>query len=332
MPNKTNKQTDKLNQNVKTIFMGTSDFGVPALDVLVKAQGFTIIGCVTATDKPAGRKQEMSPPPIKTWAQKNKVPVYQPERIKDPDSIAQIKQLAPDLILICAYGQIIPKEILAIPQLGTINIHPSLLPRWRGASPIQYAILSGDAETGITLMLTDEQVDHGPIIAQGNIILSGDETFNELYISLQNLAAELVKKTLPLWRGKKIKPIPQNHDTATYTKILKREDGKLDWSKTSEELERQIRAFFVWPGSFTYWQKNKDDLVKIKILKSEVLHAAEQKQRPYGNVFLTDDKKLAVQTGKNCLIILNIQVEGKKEAAAQEFLNGYPMVLGGMLV
>lgn len=327
-----NKTNDNSKTQTRILFMGTPDFGIPTLDLLKKLPGFTLVCCVTAPDKPMGRKQEMTSPPVKTWAEKNKIPVFQPERIKGPGSITQISNFSADLILVCAYGQIIPKEILGLPPLGTINIHPSLLPRWRGASPIRYAILSGDKKTGITLMITDEQIDHGPIIAQKSVALSGKETFNELYISLQNLSAELVKKVLPLWQGKKITPVPQNHNEATYTKILKREDGKLDWSKSAEELERQIRAFVVWPGSFTYWEKTKDDIIKIKILKSEVLHITEEKQRPYGSLFLTNDKKLAVQTGKDCLIIVDLQLEGKKETAAREFLNGYPMILGTTFV
>ncbi len=321
-------------KKIKILFIGTSDFGIPTLNTLNRMKDYTILGCVTAPDKPVGRKQKLTASPIKTWAKKHKIPVIQPERIKDPVSVEKVQKLAPDMILVSAYGQIIPKEIFQPPRLGAINIHPSLLPQWRGASPIQYAILSGDKKTGVTLIQMDEQLDHGPIVSRQELSLQGNEYFEDLYLELQKLSQGIIKKTLPFLRDKKIDPAPQNESEATYSKILKREDGKLIWSRTAEELERQIRAFHQWPESFTGWGKAENETVKIKITKAsvETSETIEQKDLSYGQVFVTPEKKLAVETGKGYLIIEKLKLEGKKEITAQEFLNGYPAVIGSTLI
>lgn len=318
---------------IKILFMGSPDFGIPSLEAIKKLKGFKVISCVTRPDRPVGRDQKLTPPAIKAWAQKNKIPVFQPENIKSPESINKIKELVPDLIVVAAYGQILPKEILDIPKFGSLNIHASLLPCWRGASPVQYAILGGDEETGVTLMKMDEKMDHGPIISQKSIKLKGDETFETLYNLLTSLAANLLTETLPLWVQGKIKPQEQNHLEANYTKILTREDGRVYWSKSAEEIERQIRAFYPWPGSFTEWDNKRSQILKIKILKAHIgPDQKSQEKRPYGQVFLTEEKELAIATGENYLIIEKLQLEGKKEMTSQEFLNGYPMILGSTLI
>ena len=317
---------------IKVLFFGTSDFGIPGLDIVTSLAGFSLIGCVTAPDRPVGKKQVITPSPVKIWAEKNNIPVSQPERIKNPASIQSIKELVPDLILVTAYGQVIPKEILSIPLYGALNIHPSLLPRWRGAAPIQYAILEGDSKTGVTLILMDEEIDHGSIIAREEMLLSGTETFEGLSGSLQELASKLLEKTLSLWCGKKITPVPQNDGDATYTKILTRQDGKLNWAKSAEELERQIRAFYPWPGSVTFWESDSKDIVKIKVLAGGVLQDSQFRQLSYGQTFVTRSGDLAVNTGNGALILKRLQLESKTPVTSKEFLNGYPRVVGSIFI
>ncbi len=318
----------------KILFIGTSDFGIPLLDAVRKLNNVTIIGCLTALDRKAGRNQEITAPPVKIWAKANRVAVLQPEDIQSPATISELKERAPDLILVASYGQILPKEILELPRLGAVNIHPSLLPRWRGASPIQYTLLAGDKETGVTLIQMDERLDHGPILAQQKIMLKGKESFRELYAVLQATARDLVIKTLPLLQEQKITPIAQNEEETAYAKILKREEGRLNWSQSAEELERQIRAFHVWPESFTVWQKIASDLVKLKITKASVWTAdgSSQKKYPYGQVILTPEKHLLVQTGNGFLVLERLTPEGKNEMSGEEFVNGYPSIIGSTLV
>lgn len=329
MPQNLNQQTKTLHQLIKVLFVGTSDFGIPILEMIKSLVGFPLLGCITAPDRPVGRKQVITSSPIKLWAQQNNIPVIQPERIKDPASVQQIKELNPNVIIVAAYGQIIPKEILEIPKYGALNVHPSLLPRWRGASPIHHAILAGDQKTGVTFILMDEEVDHGPIIAKEEIHLGGRETYGELFTLLQTVAAELTGRTLPLWCEKKLTPVPQNDGDATYTKILAREDGKLNWAKSAEELERQVRAFDPWPGNFTPWEMNPGDIIKIKILAVELFQEQQRSQLSYGQTFLTPSGELAVHTGKGALILKRLQLESKTPVTSREFLNGYPRVVGG---
>lgn len=329
---KINQEVSLQQQNIRILFMGTSDFGIPVLETIKLLSGFSIIGCVTAPDRPAGRKQILTSSPIKLWAQQNTTPVIQPERIKNPSSILEIKKLNPDLIIVAAYGQIIPKEILEIPKHGALNIHPSLLPRWRGASPIQYAILEGDKKTGVTLILMDKEIDHGPIVAKEEVLLSGRETYGELFKSLQNVAAKLIEKTLSLWCQNKIRPIPQNDGDATYTAILTREDGKLNWAKNAEELERQVRAFDPWPGNFTLWEMNPEDIIKIKILTVEIFQESQRHRLSYGQTFLTPLGELAVNCGKDALLLKRLQLESKTPITSKEFLNGYPRIVGSIFL
>ena len=285
------------------------------------------MGVVTAQDKPVGRKQELTPSPIKKWALGVKLPILQ---------IEKIKKINADLIIVAAYGQIIPKEILEIvdPRLGrakfgALNIHPSLLPKYRGASPIQTAILNGDKETGITIILMDEKMDHGPILGNSKFEIRNSKiTYNELTNELADLGADLLIKTLPNWIEGKIKPQPQDHSKATFTKIIKKEDGKINWNKSAEEIERMIRALDPWPGTFASL-KSKVKSQKLKVLKAEALK--ENADKKVGEVFLTDDKKLAIQTGNGILILKQVQLEGKKMMPAKDFLNGHPEIVEAIL-
>ncbi len=311
--------------NIRTILIGTSEFAEAIFEKYLGTKpNSEIIAVITAPDKPVGRKQELTPSPVKKWATENNLTVLQPKKINSPEWIKKIQELAPELIILCAYGQIIPKEILNIPKYGALNIHPSLLPKHRGASPIQTAILNGDKETGITIMLMDEKMDHGETISNSKFQIPNKITYNKLSNKLVDLGAGLLIKTLPDWISGKIKARPQNHSEATFTKIIKKEDGKIDWNKSAEEIERQVRAYNEWPTAYSYWDEK---LFKILEASTE----SENTNNKVGQTFLDEDKNLTVQTGKGLLILNQIQLEGKKPIMAKDFLNGHPEFVGSVL-
>jgi methionyl-tRNA formyltransferase len=254
-------------QEPKIVFMGTPEFGAIILEGLING-GHKPILVVTASDKPVGRKQILTPPPVKVVGKKYQILVEQPKKIENCK--LKIENLKPDLIVVAAYNQILPKNILEIPKYGCLNVHPSLLPKYRGPSPIQDTILNGDKKTGVTIILMDEEADHGPILANSKLQITNSKiTYRELLKELANLGANLLIETIPKWIKGKIKPKPQDEKKATYTKILTKEDGKINWRESAENIERKIRAFNVWPGTFTFWKKN-GKLLRIKILKGRV--------------------------------------------------------------
>ena len=281
---------NNMSQALGIIFFGTSEFGAIVLEKLIE-HGMKPVLVVTAPDKPVGRKQMLTPPPTKISAKKYGIPILQPEILVNSKS--EIRNSKPDLIALAAYGQIIPKEILDIPKHGALNVHPSLLPKYRGASPVQSAILNGEAETGVTIMLMDEELDHGPIIAHTKYKMQDTRyTYEELHDKLAEVGGDLLAETIPKWIRGEIKPEPQDHSHATYTKRIKKEDGRIDWSKPAGYIERQVRALNPWPGAFTLWEGKR-----VKILKAHI------------------------EQGK--LIIDELQLEGKKPTKLQEFLLGH---------
>jgi len=289
---------------LKIIFMGTPGFGAIILEGLIK-NNYKPALVITAPDKPVGRKQILTPPLVKIIAQKYKIPVEQPKKVLNYK--LQATRMKPDLIIIAAYGEIIPKEILEIPKHGCLNVHPSLLPKYRGPSPIQTIILNGDKETGTTIILIDEKMDHGPIITNRQLPISDPKiTTDELSKELAVLSIDLLVEIIPKWINGEIKARPQDESKATYTKIIKKEDGKINWKKSAIEIERQIRAFYPWPGTFTFWKGKR-----IKILKAET-----SKTAPENN--------LAIKCGKDYLIIKKLQPEGKKPIEINDFLRGHP--------
>lgn len=311
--------------------MGTPDFAVPILEALINSDFLEVISAVCNQDSPVGRKQILTPPPIKILAQKYNIPVLQPDKIRKSEWIEKIKELNPELIVVAAFGQIIPKEILDIPKYKAINVHGSLLPKLRGASPIQYAILEGHQKTGITIMIVDELMDHGPILAQKSIQIEPTETSKTLYPKMAKLGTELLMETLSLWITGKIEPQEQKHDEMTLTKILKKEDGKINWADPAEKIERQIRAFNPWPGAFCFFQDPKNgDQKRLKILEADdnscddlslrVRHLTDE-TISIGLLFVKNNNVL-VQTGRDCLRLIEVQPEGKNPMSAQEFLNG----------
>jgi methionyl-tRNA formyltransferase len=310
-------------KDLKIIFMGTPEFSVPILNSLIKQT--SVIAVITQPDKKVGRKQIITQSPIKKIALANKIEVSQPERIKgNAEFIQNLKELNPDLIIVAAYGFILPKEILVIPKYGAINVHASLLPKYRGASPIQAAILNGDKETGITIMLVNEKMDEGDILSQETITITNNDNFKTLHDKLSILGAKLLLETLPKWLNKKIKPQKQDQSQASYCKLITKEDGKIDWHKSAIEIERQILALNPWPGTFAKWDNKKIKLLKVKLLNDLNKNSA-------GGIFKVNDG-LGVYCGQGALEILELQLEGKKAMSAKEFLNGYPSIIGNILL
>lgn len=318
----------------KIIFMGTPIFGATILSGLIN-NGYRPILVVTELDKPAGRRKILTPPPVKVIARKYNLSTVQPQKIENCKATLRgvrlgtsrkIENLSPDLIVVAAYGQILPKEILKIPKYGSLNIHPSLLPKYRGPSPIQTTILNGDKETGVTIILMDEKIDHGKIISNIQYPISNKKiTYPELSQKLAELGVKLLIDTIPRWINDEITAQSQDDSKATYTKTLKKEDGKINWEKSAKETERQIRAFNPWPGAFTFW-RNK----RIKILQTKVVKPTKPCGPP-GKTFLDSKNKLCVCCGKDSLIIEELQIEGKKPVNSEDFLRGHSEFLGVIL-
>jgi methionyl-tRNA formyltransferase len=309
-------KTENIKEKIKIVFMGTPEFGAVILEKLCRSEYKPVL-VITAPDKPVGRKLILTPPPVKITAQKYGIPLRQPE--KNSSLKSEISDLKPDLIIVASFGRILPKEILELPKYGCLNLHPSLLPQYRGATPIQSAILDGCEKTGVSVILMDEKMDHGPIVAQKTLAIEKQETAVSLFSKLAELSADLILETIPKWLGNKIKAGQQDESRATFTKILTKEDGRIDWRRPAEEIERKIRAFNPWPG--TYCLANN----KIfKILEAGVLIQTENGPfGPIGKTYLASNDKIAVLTGKDFLIIEKLQLAGKKETTVADFLKGH---------
>ena len=317
--------------NLSILFFGTPEFALPALGALIK-NGYGIVGVITRPDERVGRKQILTPPPVKILAEHHGIPVFQPERL-DARDFAAGKIPRADLFIVAAYGKIIPKDILEIPQYGALNIHPSLLPRWRGPSPIQYTILNGDTETGVTIMKMDEKMDHGPIVSSIKYQVSSIKIiYRELHDELAKAGAKLLIETLPLYLDGKITPVPQDDAQATYSKILTRDDGRIDWQKSADGIERMIRAFTPWPGAWTLWPTG-EKILRVRIEKAEQISAGGALQAG-GPGFVRTEKNnpIVARTGDGFLAAQRIGVEGKKITDADSFLRGYPQVIGASFI
>lgn len=315
---------------MKIVFFGTSEFGTIILEKLVQA-GLSPILVVTTPDKPAGRKQELTPPPVKVVANKLGIPVFQPLTLKENAYVQTIRQAGAYLFVVAAYGKILPEEILDIPRHGTLNVHPSLLPKYRGSSPIHAALLHGDEETGVSIIELDEKMDHGPIVASSNFKIQNPKiTYPELHNALAELGAELLVKTIPQWIAGNIKGVPQDDSQATFTAILKKEDGRIDWNKEARYIERQVRALYPWPGTFALFAGKNLKILKVSVLPGIPPKPGLGKVTP-GTVFLTADKKLVIQCGEDALVVEELQLEGGKPMSAREFLLGHKDFLGIVL-
>lgn len=311
---------------IKIIFFGTSDFAIPALRALVE-YGYDIAAVVTNPDEPAGRGEKIASPPVKIFAEQLGIFVFQPEKLEMEKWKSEIPEA--DIFIIAAYGKIIPKNILEIPKFGTLNIHPSLLPRWRGPSPIQYAILNGDEKTGVIIMLVDEKMDHGPILAKQELAI-GKICYQELHDTLSRLGADLLVDTLPKWLRGEITPVPQDDIKTTYSKMIKKNDARIDWKKSAREIERIIRALNPKPGTWTIWP-HRDALYRIRIEEGE----ETDDETPYGApgyVWRDSGHVLLVKTGKGSIAIHSLTLEGKKITDSASFIHGYPDIVGSNFI
>ena len=301
--------------------MGTPDFSNRVLLDLIKDK-YNIISVYTQPDKKVGRKQTIEKSPIKITAENKSIPVFQPIKLKE--EIENIKNQKPDLIIVAAYGKIIPQEILDIPRLKCINIHPSLLPKYRGASPMQNTLLNGEKETGTTIMLMSQAVDAGDILTQIKIPVKPKEKLPEFSTRLSSLSSKLLIKILPDWINGQIQPTEQKDFDATFCQMLNKEDGKIDWNKSAESIFNHYRAFYPWPGIFTFWNGQR-----LKI--SEIDFSEENFSENEIGIVFSSNEKTFVKTGKGSIELKRVQLEGKKEVEIKNFINGYPQFVKSML-
>lgn len=310
---------------MKIVFMGTPEFAAASLKALVESNQYEIAAVVTQPDRPKGRGHKVMMSAVKEYALTQGLPVLQPERVKTPGFQEEMEKLQPELIVVAAFGQFLPKTLLDLPRFGCINVHASLLPRYRGAAPIHYAILKGETEAGVTIMQMDVGMDTGAMLSKVSVPVGPEMTQGELHDILKEKGAQLLLDTIPQLAAGNLQPVPQPAGEATYASLITRDMEKLDWNKTAEELHNQIRAFDPWPGSFTLLPDGK----RLKIWKSRVLETTGQ-DLP-GTVLRADSRGFWVACGQGSLEILECQPEGKKRMAATPFINGKHVKAGDRL-
>ncbi|MDQ6939737.1 MAG: methionyl-tRNA formyltransferase [Verrucomicrobiota bacterium] len=299
---------------MRVVFIGTGEIGLPTLRWLQLSEQYSLVGVLTQPNKPVGRDQRIEAPPIKAGLTSGSIPLLQPPRIKQ--AVEEIKKLEPDVIVVMAYGQILPRAVLEIPRVACLNLHASLLPRHRGAAPIQAAIVSGDSETGITVMYMDEGLDTGDILLQSKIAISPNETGGSLHDRLAEIAPAALRDglaQLAYWTAPRI---PQDSSAATYAPKLEREDGLIDWREPAEKIERKSRAFHPWPGSYTNLRDASNQLRKLKILSATVV--------PSFNLAPGAINGTTIGTAEGALLLNEVQLEGKKRMSAADFVRGHP--------
>lgn len=324
---------------MRLIFMGTPQFAVPPLEAMAEARapgvlapdGVEIVSVVTRPDKPARRGQGVVMPPVKERALALGLPVWQPGPLRRPEHLEELRRMAPDVIVVAAFGQILRREVLDLPRFGCLNVHASLLPRHRGASPIAGALLAGDQETGVTIMLMAEGLDTGDILTQRSLPIAPDDTTGTLTEKLSYLGAELLVETLPHWFAGELPPQSQDESQATLTRLLTKEDGSIEWNLPAETLARQVRAYSPWPGTATTWRGKT-----LKVLSAAAIDEMNDEELPeeVGKVSLLtlDGKKaLVVRCGQGALRLDMVQLEGKRALSAEEFVRGQPGIFGDSL-
>jgi methionyl-tRNA formyltransferase len=311
--------------STKIVFMGTPDFAVPALKALIKSE-YHLVGVVTQPDRPQGRGKKLAPPPVKAVAETAGVTVLQLRTLKAEEALADLAALEPDLIVVAAFGQILRENVLALPPHGCLNVHASLLPRWRGAAPVAAAIRAGDAETGITIMQMDVGLDTGPMLAWRTIPIRPDHNRDTLTAELAELGADLLLETLPGWLAGQIEPQPQDDNLATLAPRLKKEEGIIDWTRPAVEIERQVRAFYPWPGSFTQGSRGPFQVYAVELAPEVTTPAGSAA----GTVF-KHRRSVYVSTGQGALRLITVQPAGKRAMPAEAMLNGQPELLGARL-
>jgi len=310
-----------MNKIMKIVFMGTPDFAVGALNAVIEA-GHEVTAVVTQPDKPKGRGKEVQMTPVKECALKHDIPVFQPVKIKEPEAVETLRTYQADIFVVAAFGQILSEEILSMPKYGCVNIHASLLPKYRGAGPIQWAIINGEKITGVTIMQMDKGLDTGDMLLKTEVEIAPDETADTLHDKLAAAGAGLIAEALVKIEAGEVTPVRQNDEESCYAKMLNKSMGKIDWQMEAEKLDCLIRGLISWPGASTVYRGKT-----LKIWQEEVVSEAAENAAP-GTVVRVDKDAFYVQTGKGLLKILAVQPEGKKRMAVRDFLLGYPVKPG----
>jgi len=306
---------------MRIIFMGTPEFACPTLRTLIE-RGENVVAVVTQPDRPKGRGQQTLPPPVKVVAEGHGIPVLQPVKVRLPESIEQIRALEPDLIVVVAFGQILPKALLEIPKHGCINVHASLLPRYRGAAPLNWCIINGETETGVTTMMMDVGLDTGDMLLKSATPIDPDEDTQSLHDRMSRLGAELLAQTLDRLKAGELVPEKQDDSLTCYAAMMKKEDGLIDWTRSAQQIKNQVRGMTPWPGAFSFL----DD----KLLKVYKVQTASGSGAP-GEVVAAGRDGIEVACGEGSLLIRELQLEGKKRMAAGDFLAGYKVQPGVLL-
>jgi methionyl-tRNA formyltransferase len=304
--------------SLRTVFMGTPEFALPTLRTLIDA-GLNLVGVYTQPDRPKGRGNVLTPPPVKILAAEHGIPVFQPVKLRAPEVVEELRQLAPDLVVVVAFGQILPKSVLDIPRYGCINVHASLLPRYRGAAPINKAIMDGEEATGVTTMLMDVGLDTGPMLVKKSLPIGLEDTAGLLHDRLAELGAEAMGETLSRLCAGTLNPEPQDDALSTYAPMLKKEDGRIDWSRPAAEVHNRVRGLDPWPGAYTSLD---GEVLKIARTLPEAGMGAP------GTVVSADANGVCIACGDGVLRIRELQLPGKKRLGAAEFLRGRPLPPG----
>ncbi len=312
-----------MTSRARTIFLGSGRFALPTLQALSESTAVDLLAVITAPPRPAGRRQQPAPSPVATWAEQHGMLTLTPVRLRAPESVASIRGLDPELLVLADYGQIVPSELLDLPSHGALNVHPSLLPRHRGATPVPAAILAGDHETGVTLIQMDPGLDTGPIVAQRRMPLRGDETAAELEDRLAREGAALLSESLAHWLDGSLAATPQPSDGATLTRPLRREDGRLDPNRSAEELSRQVRAYQGWPGSFL-----DTPFGRVVVWKAEPVVMPQDADGPSPGHLVHDGQGLGLVTADGLLRLLDVQPAGGRRMSGEEFARGRRTLLG----
>lgn len=323
---------------MKIVYMGTPEIAADVLKRVIelsKTEDIEIVGVYTQPDKPVGRKQILTPPAVKVLAEENGLPVFQPKRIKRPKAVETLKALSPDLILVTAYGQLLSQEILDIPPMGCINMHASLLPAYRGAAPIQWVIVNGETQTGVTAMQMDIGMDTGDMLLKRSIAIEDTDTADTLYDKLSVEGAEVIEEVLrKLLKGEKLERIPQNHEEATYAPIITKEDGLLDWNKTAGNIDCAVRGFASWPGTYSFLSVGNDaeakkcSILKVRCLTKEESASFEEEGAALSNGSILPSlmsgkhPRMLVKCAEGWVEICQLQLVGKKAMETEAFLRG----------
>ncbi len=310
---------------MKIVFMGTPDFAVPSLEMLVN-EGYEVVAAVTQPDKPKGRGNKLTAPPVKEFAIKNGIQVLQPAKIKTSEFVEQIRELQPDLLITAAYGKILSKELLEVPVLGCINVHGSLLPAYRGAAPINWAVINGEEKTGITTMFTDVGLDTGDMLLKSELAIGPDMTVGELHDKMAVLGAQVLRETLLELKKGTLKRIPQDDSVSTYAPMMNKELGLIDWSKKASEIHNLVRGTDPWPGAYTLLEGNR-----MRVWKTVLTRESADSCQENGRILKVDDQGILVKCPDENLLLLEVQFDSSRRMSVKEYIRGHEIKTGETL-